>query len=179
MLMQAERSALLVVDVQERLAPAMTGIETAVDNVSVLLRAAARLSVPRLVSEQYPRGLGRTLPGLAELADAPPIEKLTFSCLGEDAFAERLHGLGRTQVVVAGIEAHVCVLQTAMDLLARGVEVFVVADATASRSPDNHALALSRMREAGAAVVATEMVVFEWLGRAGTDEFKELSTLIK
>ena len=99
--------------------------------------------------------------------------------MGDENFASLFNAQGRNQAVIAGIEAHVCVLQTAMDLIGQGVQVFVVADATSSRSPDNHSMALQRLSGAGASIVTTEMVVFEWLGQAGTQEFKELSKLIK
>jgi len=181
MLLQRENSCLIVVDIQERLLPAMIGRDGVVRNTGILLQAAARLDVPVIASEQYPKGLGPTVPELRQAL--PPaatiIEKASFSCLGEDAFARRLRELDRSQIVVAGIEAHVCVLQTAGQLLAAGFDVFVVADATASRTPVSHDLAMARLARAGCAVVTAEMVVFEWLQVAGTPEFKDLSALIK
>ena len=180
MLMKSDRSSLLVVDVQSRLTPAMNAPEGVVANIAVLLKAAERLGVPALVSEQYPKGLGHTVAELAALApQGSVLEKVHFSCMGDAGLAGRLRHIGRPQVVVAGIEAHVCVLQTALDLLDDGRQVFVVADATSSRTSGNHDAALRRMDAAGVGVVTTEMVVFEWLGRAGTTEFKELSALIK
>jgi isochorismate hydrolase len=179
MLIKAEKSSLLVVDIQEKLAPAMNGIDQVVGNASILMQAATRLSVPLLLSEQYPQGLGATLGRLADLSENQPVEKVSFSCMGDDNYVSRFKALGRSQAVIAGMEAHVCVLQTAMDLIEQDVQVFVVADATTSRTPDNHSMALHRLGQAGAGIVTTEMVVFEWLGKAGTDEFKELSKLIK
>lgn len=180
MLIDPNTSSLLVIDVQARLLPKMAAARDVVDNVTVLLKAAARLDIPVLVSEQYRKGLGTTVAELQPLLPSGNvIEKLAFSCLGENAFATRLRDLGRAQAVVAGIEAHVCVLQTAEQLLENGVRVFVVADATSSRVPASHARALERLRAAGAVIVTTEMVVFEWLRRAGTPEFKEISALIK
>jgi Isochorismate hydrolase len=180
MLMFAARSTLLVVDIQQRLLPSMATPRAVVDNTAVLVRAAQRLDVPILASEQYPRGLGPTVPDLAQmLSPDQVIEKLHFSCIGEADFATRFRALARPQAIVAGIEAHVCVLQTVEDLLANGTEAFVVEDATSSRTERNHAAAMTRLREAGARVVTTEMVVFEWLAKAGTPEFKELSALIK
>jgi nicotinamidase-related amidase len=180
MLMSAARSALLVVDIQQRLLPNMAAPQAVVENAAVLIRAARRLSVPILASEQYPRGLGSTVPDLADLLSPDQVlEKLHFSCIGDADFAQRFRELGRPQAVIAGIEAHVCVLQTVEDLLAQGAEAFVVEDATSSRTPKNHAAAMARLREAGARVVTTEMVVFEWLAKAGTPEFKELSALIR
>lgn len=180
MLIRADTSCLLVVDIQARLAPVMAEPEKTVANTALLLKAASRLDVPLLVSEQYPEGIGHTVPELTPLF--PPdsvVEKMHFSCLGEDVYRRRLEGLGRPQAVVAGIEAHVCVLQTTEDLLSAGLDVFVVADATSSRNRRNHDAALERLRAAGARIVTTEMVVFEWLGRAGTAAFKDMIPLIK
>lgn len=180
MLISRNQSCLLVVDVQARLAPAVHGERALIDNVRLLLQAARRLDVPVLVSEQYPRGLGPTVDAVAEhVPDGAVMEKVHFSCLNDAAFAERFRQTGRKTAVVAGMEAHVCVLQTAEQLLQSGADVFVVADATSSRTPANHAAALERMRHAGARVVTSEMVVFEWLEKAGTPEFKELSALVK
>lgn len=180
MLMDRAASCLLLIDVQERLAPAMAGRDAMEANATVLLKAAARLDVPVLISEQYPKGLGRTVVDLTALADgADVIEKTAFSCLRENAWRARFDDMGRRQAVMCGIEAHVCVLQTALDLLSAGIEVFVAADAVASRTAANRDLALDRLRHAGAQVVSTEMVVFEWLAKAGTPEFKDVSALIK
>ena len=179
MLIKIEQSALLVIDIQERLAPAMQGIDDVIKNTKTLLRAATLLEAPVLVSEQYPKGLGITVPDLRPMISEGTIEKISFSCMGEADFAERFTSLGRGQAVVAGIESHVCVLQTVMDLLASGIQVFVVSDATSSRTTANCELALRRMQAAGAEIVSTEMVVFEWLGQAATAEFKELLPLVK
>ena len=180
MLITADRSCLLVIDIQDRLAPTMADTQMVIDNTTLLLKAAGVLEVPILVSEQYPRGLGHTLPQLATLM--PPdsrVEKVHFSCMGDDGFARRFREIGRSQAVLVGIEAHVCVLQTAEQLIEAGCDVFVVADATSSRTTANHEAALERMRADGAQIVTTEMVAFEWLERAGTPEFKEISALIK
>ena len=183
MLISRDRSSLLLVDVQERLAPAMSAREQMERNAGILLRAAGRLGVPVVVSEQYPRGLGHTVPALAELVPAgATIEKVHFSCAADPTLRQRLDGLrgaGREQVIVAGIEAHVCVLQTALALQEAGFAPAVVADATASRTQGNHEAGLARLRQNGVEIVTTEMVLFEWLGRAGGDEFRELTTLIK
>jgi isochorismate hydrolase len=177
MLIKAETSSLLIVDVQEKLAPAMSHIDRVVKNASILMQAATRFSIPQLVSEQYPEGLGATVEALA---GGDPVAKMSFSCMGDEGYVSRFQALDRPQAVIVGIEAHVCVLQTAMDLMGWGkVQVFVVADATSSRSPDNHAMAMHRLRGAGAQIVTTEMVLFEWLGQAGTPEFKDLRKYIK
>ncbi|MGE5441466.1 MAG: hydrolase [Bacteroidota bacterium] len=180
MLMSAGESCLLVVDMQARLVPSMATPRTVVDNARILIEAAKRLDVPLLVSEQYPRGLGPTVPEIADLVPADrTLQKLHFSCIGDADFADRFREIGRRQAIVAGVEAHVCVLQTAEDLLAAGIDTFVVADATSSRAEKNHAAAMERLRDGGARIVTTEMVVFEWLTKAGTPEFKELSALVK
>jgi nicotinamidase-related amidase len=180
MLMDAELSCLLVIDVQERLLPAMADADQVVRNAAVLLTAANRLGVPAMVSEQYPRGLGTTVAELTGLIPPAAIQqKLHFSCCADTAYRQRFEALGRSQAVVTGIEAHVCVLQTAIDLLAMGVDVFVVADATSSRQSASRETALNRLRDSGAEIVTAEMVIFEWLRVAGTNQFKEFSALVK
>lgn len=180
MLMKAEDSLLLIVDVQERLLPAMAEARQVAQRCEILMRGALRLGVPLLVSEQYPKGIGPTIPDLRGLA--PPgavLEKLHFSCGEDPMIAERIAVSGRRQLVLAGIEAHVCVLQSALVFRQRGYQVFVVADACSSRDAANADLAFQRMRAGGVEVVASEMVLFEWLHRAGTPEFKDLIALIK
>jgi isochorismate hydrolase len=183
MLISADRSSLLLIDIQERLLPAMAGAQELERRCSILLKAAKRLNVPIAVSEQYPKGLGATVAPLREhLGNAPVFAKTEFSGWRNEALRTHLialHEAGRPQVVVAGVEAHVCVLQTAIDLAQAGFAVFAVADAIASRAPASVALAQERMRQAGVAIVNTEMAVFELLGRAGSAEFMELSGLIK
>ena len=180
MLIDRNRSFLLLVDVQDRLLPAMAEPEILLRNAAILLKAAARLGVPVLASEQYPSGLGHTVPELASLLPAGAVmEKVAFSCLGEAGPTDRITSFGRKQAVICGIEAHVCVLQTAMDLAAKAYEPFVVRDAVSSRAALSVDTALARFQKTGIEVVTTEMVVFEWLARAGTDEFKEVSRLIR
>jgi len=180
MLIERQRSCLLVIDVQERLLPAMAEGGNVVANAAVLIKAANRLGVPVLLSEQYPKGLGPTVAALSALVpEGPAVAKTEFSCAAAPGYLDRLRATGRDQLVLAGIEAHVCVLQTALQFRSLGYAVFVVADAVSSRKPESVGLALARMREAGAVPVTTEMVLFEWLGRAGTAEFKELSALIR
>lgn len=187
MLLSAQRSVLVIVDEQERLLPAIHEGDRVVRNTGILLDAAAALNVPVLVSEQYPRGLGPTLPAVRQRLDARKpedvavVEKIHFSCAEEPGFLKRLAAFGRDQIVLAGTEAHVCVLQTALGLLEKGVGggVALVADATSSRTPANAERGIARMEKAGAEIVTTEMVVFEWLHRAATPEFKTVSALIK
>jgi nicotinamidase-related amidase len=180
MLLDAARSVLLIVDVQEKLLPAMAEPDAVVANGKILMEAAARLGVPVVVSEQYPKGLGPTVPALAALAAPESImAKLHFSCAEDPAIGARLASLGRSQIVIAGIESHVCVLQTALGLGGKGVTSIVAADATSSRAPANKAAAMARFAANKIETVTTEMVVFEWLGRAGTPEFKDLSRLVR
>ena len=180
MLIQREKTCLIVIDVQEKLISAMSQADTVVANITALLKAAERLGVPALFSEQYPKGLGPTVGALAPFAaKAGPVEKTEFSCASAPGFVERVKAAGREQLVLTGIEAHVCVLQSALQFKALGYSVFVVADAVSSRRSESAAIALERMRAAGVIAVTTEMVIFEWLGRAGSPEFKELSALIK
>lgn len=180
MLLDRSRSLLFVVDVQERLAPAIAGAEAIIARTRILLEAAARLGVPVVASEQYPQGLGHSdarLQPLLEGADVLP--KVAFSAAADPGIAARLKELGRDQVVLTGMETHVCVLQTALALKQQGREVAVVADAVGSRLPERRALGLERMRAHGIEIVDSEMVLFEWLGEAGTPAFKELSRLIR
>jgi len=173
---------LVVVDVQERLFNAMDAErrDDMVANVKILVSSARQLGVPVLVTEQYPKGLGRTLPELrALLGETPPLEKTVFSCARADGFQDRLRTLGADQVILTGIEAHVCVLLTALDLLAQGIRVSIVADAVCSRRPANLEIGLGQARQAGAVVTATETVVFQLLGGADSDAFRELSKLLR
>lgn len=180
MLSDADDTVLVIVDVQERLLPAVQARTRIVHNIGRLLRAAEVLAVPVLVSEHNPAGLGRTVPELATLLPTGMIvEKMTFSCVREPAFHATLASHGRGQVVLAGAEAHVCVLQTGLDLQAGGFHCFIVADATSSRSAGDVELGIERMRDNGMEVVTTEMILFEWLRRADRPEFKDLLPIIK
>ena len=183
MLLDRNRSQLLVVDVQERLMPAMHEGDRMADRCAILMQAAHRLGVPVTISEQYRKGLGATIARLDNVkGDAPVLEKMHFSCADDDAIARRVDGLAeaeRSQLVICGIEAHVCVLQSALGFKDMGLHVAVAADAVTSRRQDSVNLALTRLTAAGVAVVNTEMALFEWLHRSGTPEFKELSPLIR
>lgn len=175
MLMSAERSALLVVDVQERLLPHIYEWQCVLENVLWLVGVAGRIGVPVMATEQYPRGLGHTAPGLAALLPTDAMaEKIHFSCVA-DACLNDLSGNGRPQIVVCGTESHVCVLQTVLELREQGKDVFLVADAVGSRKPADKALAIERMRQHGVEIVSREMVAFEWLRKAGTPLFREVS----
>ncbi len=181
MLIDAENSLLLVVDMQERLLPAVHDPQRLLRNVSILIRAARRLGIPIVATEQNPQGLGPTVAAVADLLPQDStIEKTSFSALDEPPFGERIAESGRSQILVCGSEAHVCVLQTVSDLQAvPGWQVFLVADATASRTVENHRLALDRLARGGAGIVSTEMTVFEWLRHSGRPEFRDLLALVK
>ncbi|MGH7300631.1 MAG: hydrolase [Candidatus Rokuibacteriota bacterium] len=184
MTLDRERTALVVIDVQERLFPAMDADhrEEVMRNIKVLTAAARRLQLGMLVTEQYPKGLGHTLPEVKDAlpAGVQPIEKVAFSCWGVEAFRSRLAATGAPrQLLLAGIEAHVCVLMSALDLLAEGYAVHIVADAVTSRTQANWRLAMAQLRQAGAVVTTTETVLFQLLGQADTDDFRELARLIR
>lgn len=180
MLMRAASSCLVVIDVQERLNPAVTDPDRVVRGASMLMRAARRLGVPIVITEQYPKGIGPTVPDLRALAEADEfVEKIHFSAAAEPAVLGRVQALGRGQLVLCGIEAHVCVLQSALGFQEAGFDVFVAIDACASRNEDNARAAFQRMRGNDIETVTCEMVAFEWMHRAGTAEFKDILPLIK
>jgi nicotinamidase-related amidase len=181
MLLKAANATLLVVDVQERLLPAMAEPERLVAKIAILLKAAEELDLPVTVSEQYPKGLGRTVAELRSVS-ATVLEKTAFSCWRDDAIRTQMishHEAGRPLVIVAGVEAHVCVLQTCIDMSAAGFGVFAVSDAMSSRKTESAALAFERMRQNDVQVVNVEMALFELMETAGTAAFKVLSQLIK
>ena len=182
------RAAVFVVDIQERLIPAMPEAVAAqgARNASILIAAAARLKLPVVVSQQYPKGLGATVPAIEDaLREAEGqtrvhrFDKAEFSAALAPAFVELAPKMPQNQWLVCGMETHVCVYQTARDLAARGAEVHVVADAVCSRARPNWKIGLELAARAGAIVTSTEVAVFDLLERAGTDDFKALSKLIK
>jgi len=176
------RPVLVVIDLQERLFAAMDAErrDDVVANVKILVAAARRLGIPIIVTEQYPRGLGRTLPELAALLhEVGVVEKTAFSCCGAEGFVDRLRALEPGQVLLAGLEAHVCVLLTALDLVRLGFAAAIVADATCSRRRESVELGLAQARQGGVVVTSTETAVFSWLGRADTDAFREIAKLLR
>jgi nicotinamidase-related amidase len=184
MQMKQKMSQLLVVDLQDKVLAPIPNNHQIIETTVKLIKAAKTLDVPITVSEHYPKTFGHTVRSLREtLGDgAPTVEKLYFSCVKDEALRhhfEENRDMGRGQVVMAGIETHVCIGQTALDLLADGYEVFLVADATGSRSQASTDLAIDRLRQAGVIVVHSEMVLFEWLEKAGTADFKALLPLLK
>jgi nicotinamidase-related amidase len=183
LVLHREGAMLLVVDVQERLAKAMPPevMAQVEKNTQTLIKAAQRLKLPVVVSEQYRKGLGPTVPSLQSVLEqgTQPIEKLEFSCGASMEIARALFKTGRRQVIVAGMESHVCVFQTVRDLQLGGYRAFVAQDAVVSRTQANREVGLKLMEKAGATMSSTEAILFDLLGVAGTPEFKELSALIK
>jgi nicotinamidase-related amidase len=178
---QAAISQLVIIDMQTKLAPAMAAeaLQSTVKNCSILAQAANFLTVPIIATEQYPQGLGETLPEIKlHLLNNKPIAKMTFSAYGEPKFNQQLQR-ENSQIILAGMEAHICVLQTAINLLQANKQVFVVEDAIISRNPENKANAIARMRDAGCVITNTESVVFEWLCNANHAAFKDISKLIR
>lgn len=180
-LCHAEQSQLLMIDIQQRLVDAMPGeiVESVVAHSSRLLQAAVELSIPILHSEQYPKGLGATLEKLSPQLTTEAIEKTHFSCCGVEQFTSELDRVNRPQVIIMGMESHVCVLQTALELQASGKQVYVVEDAVCSRRKQHHQNALKRLAQQGVIITNHESVMFEWLRDAKHESFKSLSKLIR
>lgn len=177
MLIRKDNSLLLIIDVQERLAPAMDNPREVINGCADLIGVAKRLDIPFIITEQYPKGLGRTMIDLRKEAgeDACYFEKLEFACGCNSAIFDEIKKYGKKQIIIAGIETHICVLQTALQLQQLGYEVFVVANACSSRRPVQNIMALQRLMRNNVDVVTTEMVFFEWLEKAGSEVFKEIS----
>jgi nicotinamidase-related amidase len=174
------QAGLVAVDIQERLLPAVFEKERVLQNTLRLVQGAGILHVPVFATEQYRKGLGATVPEVAAaIPGFAPLEKVAFSACGAAGFIPALKQKKVSQTILCGIEAHVCVSQTCLDLLDEGFRVFVAADAVSSRTPENYRIGLDRMRAAGAVIVSTEMVLFELLGQAGTAEFKQILALVK
>jgi nicotinamidase-related amidase len=180
MLLSASDSLLLIIDIQDRLLPVMADGDRVVRNAVRLLQAAQALAVPALLTEQYPQGLGLTVAPVRAAGGATlALPKRDFSAWGDPAIRAHIAGSGRPQIVIAGIEAHVCVLQTALQLVDAGYRVATAIDAVSSRHADSVAIARQRMTAAGVVPVTTEMCLFEWLGTAANPAFKSVTALIK
>lgn len=175
-----EHTQLLIIDIQERLLPRIANHETLVPQAELMVRAAAALELPITLSEQYPKGLGPTVPRIAAAAaDAKRIEKTTFSFIAHEPGRKHLAALLRPQVLLIGIEAHVCVYQTALDLLAMQLRPVVLADAVGSRSPTDYQVALDGLRAAGVVVTTVESAIFQLVNESGTELFKRILPLVK
>lgn len=179
-MLERERTVLVVIDVQGKLAQLMHEKDRLFKSVRALVQGARILGIPMLLTEQVPEKLGPTVPEVREvMSDCEPIWKNTFSCVREGVFKEKLEALGRHNVIVAGIETHVCVYQTVRDLLELGSRVEIVTDAVSSRRAENRDIGLTRMKSEGAYLTSVEMVLFELQEVAEGEKFRELSRLIR
>jgi len=179
-ILQREKTALLIIDIQERILPVIHNIENVIQNTLKLINGFKILSIPIYFTEQYPKGLGQTEKRIKEaLESSEAIQKMSFSCSGAGNLFAELKEKNISQVVVCGIESHVCVQQTVLDLIANDFQVDVAADAISSRKQLDYEIALQRMRTNGAEVTTTESILFELLNVCGTDEFKAVSKLVK
>jgi nicotinamidase-related amidase len=173
-------TVLVVIDVQEKLFVHMAEKEKLAENLTELIRFAHIMKIPIILTEQYPKGLGQTIPQVKQLVqNLQPIEKVEFSCFGSQKFREALTKTQAKTLIIAGIEAHICVTQTAIEGLKNGYGIYVVEDATSSRRLEDKATAIHRIRQNGVTVVSTEMLIYELLKKAGTPEFKETLKLVK
>ncbi len=179
-MLSIENTVLIIIDMQEKLAKAMHDRENLVRRAAQMANGAKILGIPVIWTEQNPNGLGRTLPEISEfLVDFQPIVKFSFSCCGEPKFMEAVKGCGRKQALVLGIECHVCVCQTIINLKELGYDVHIVSDAVSSRTRENRDVGLERAKQSGATITSVEMALFEMLKVAGGDRFKQILKVIK
>lgn len=178
--LEKEDALLLIIDIQERLLPVMDKSKNVLKNAKTLVQACGISELPMVVTEQYPKGLGKTVDDIKDelSSDAEILEKLSFSACG-DELMEVLKKKDRKKIIVAGIESHICVFQTVRDLLNSGYEVYAAADAMGSRSDFNYRNALELMKDMGAVIMSTEMIIYNMLKKAGSDEFKKVSKIVK
>jgi len=175
-----ENTILVIIDIQEKLFRVMHGKEELTGNITKLIKGIKLLDVPVIVTEQNPAGLGSTIPEISSLlADMDPVSKFSFSCCKEEAFRRKLESLKRKQVIITGIETHICVYQTAVELSKTGYEAQVITDCVSSRTPQNKDIALARMGFEGIMPATTEMILFELLQTARHEKFREISAVIK
>ena len=180
MLIKAQDSALVAIDMQKHRVSAMVAPDHTITNTCLLREVAEKIMVPAILTEHHPKGLGATISTIKNAAgQSPVLSELCFSCLQGSSFATGFTSPNRRQVILTGMEAYICVVQTAASLLDEGYEVFVVSDAIASRTLENKNACLPRLNAAGVSIVTTGMAIFEWLGQAGTSAFKEMLLLIK
>jgi len=180
-LIEPQKALLIVIDFQEKLANAMKRdvLESTLKNTLKLIHLCKICDIPILLTEQYPKGLGQTLIEIKNLIDKPAIEKIHFSCLNEEKFIEKIKQFNRNQVILVGMEAHVCVFQTALDFLIRDYRVFVPKDAVCSRRKDDWRVGIELIREAGGVITCSETIVFQILRKAGTSQFKAMLEFLK
>jgi nicotinamidase-related amidase len=179
-MLKRDNTALIVIDVQGKLARLMHEKDALFQNLERLIKGAQILGIPILWTEQNPKGLGSTIPEIASLlSETTPLPKVSFSCCGDERFIQELQATGRTQFLISGIEAHICVYQTVRDLLSRNFEAEIVVDAVSSRNPANKEIGLEKMKSAGARMTSTETALYELLEVAKGDQFKEILKIVK
>ena len=179
-MLAVDKCVLVVIDIQGKLAQLMHQKEALIENAQKLIKGVQILEIPIIVTEQYPKGLGPTIPEVVALFPSfKPLPKVAFSCCGDEGFQRELLAVDRRQIMICGIETHVCVYQTTVDLLASGYEVEVVADVVSSRTADNREIALQRIRDEGANITSVEMALFELMKVAEGPKFKEVSKIVK
>ena len=175
-----DKTQLVVIDLQQKLLPHISGHESVVAQTVRIVRAARELALPTLLTEQYPQGLGRTPQSVLDAAEGLPLlEKMAFSVWREDVCQVHLKNIGRPAIMLAGIEAHVCVQQTALDLFDAGFQPFILADAVSSRRTEDRDTALARMRSAGIVITSVEAAIFEMLDKSGTELFKRILPIVR
>lgn len=180
MKLKKEDTIFVVVDFQEKLMPVMENKNDLEDKVCRLANAMKKLGIPHIVTQQYTKGIGETIPSIAEaIGKFTPIDKTSFSCMRNEEFAAKFEEADKDTVVICGIEAHICLQQTVLDLLTKGYKVYVPADCTSSRSSMDKLTSLDRMRDAGAVITTYESIVYELLGDAKAEEFKAISKIVK
>jgi nicotinamidase-related amidase len=179
--LRVENCALVVIDIQQKLLPPIFNKEQLVRNASLLIRLAKILDIPILLTTQYAKGLGETVPEIAALAEVGAVDKVEFGCFGKDTFCSAVKALpgNRTTMLLCGMETHICVMQTALGALDQGYIVHVASDAVGSRAESNWKVGLERMRDAGCVISSTEMMMYELLRQSGTPAFKELLQHLK
>jgi len=175
-----ENTALIVVDIQEKFLPVIKNIDLVIENTCKLIKSFQIMNIPVIVTEQYSKGLGKTAEAIRkELKEYNPIEKIEFSCFKNKDFLNKIKKLKVKNLVICGIESHVCVTQTLLGAISKGYNVYLVKDAVSSRKESDYKIALERAKQEGALITSTEMIIFQLLGKAGTEEFKEISKIIK
>lgn len=177
-IIKKEKTAFVMTDLQEKLLNAVKDSGNIIKNANILVKASEILKIPLIITEQYPKGLGKTTTKI-QLYNKEIIEKICFSCFGCEEFDKKIKELGIDTLILFGIEAHVCILKTALDALSKGINVHVVADAISSRTKENKETAIERMGQSGVFIASTEMILFQLIDKAGTEEFKKISKLIK
>lgn len=174
-----EKTVFVLVDIQEKFIPVIKDVNKVISNSNILAKSSEILNIPLIVTEQYPKGLGNTSERISLPDKNYLIEKISFSCFGSEEFVKKIEELNIDSIVLFGIEAHVCILKTALDALKNNLDVYVVADAISSRTVENKAIGIERMRQSGVFIVSTETLLFQLLEKAGTEEFKSISKLLK